>query len=125
QADATPERVAAEAAAYLDDPARSAGTRACLARGLEDLGPPGAPGRTADALVAALAAVLAMLGVALFTGLVTYLFGPLFDQVLTPVARTAVMAHAGAAPGLGSVVGEKSVVRRTAVAKALDGGLAS
>src|ERR1019366_8855707 len=74
---------------------------------------------------AALAAVLAMLGVALFTGLVTYLFGPLFDQVLTPEARTAVMAHAGAAPGLGSVVGEKSVVRRTAVAKALDGGLAS
>ena len=74
---------------------------------------------------AALTAVLAMLGVALFTGLVTYLFGPLFYQVLTPEARTAVMAHAGAAPGLGSVVGEKSVVRRTAVAKALDGGLAS
>ena len=74
---------------------------------------------------AALAAVLAMLGVAVFTGLVTYLFGPLFDQVLTPEARTAVMAHSGAAPGLGSVVGEKSVVRRTAVAKALDAGLAS
>ena len=74
---------------------------------------------------AALAAVLAMLGVAVFTGLVTYLFGPLFDQVLTPEARTAVMANAGAAPGLGSVVGEKSAVRRTAVAKALDGGLAS
>ena len=74
---------------------------------------------------AALAAVLAMLGVAVFTGLVTYLFGPLFDQVLTPEARSAVMAHSGAAPGLGSVVGEKSVVRRTAVAKALDSGLAS
>ncbi len=74
---------------------------------------------------AALAAILAMLGVAVFTGLVTYLFGPLFDQVLTPEARTAVMSHAGAAPGLGSVVGEKSVVRRTAVAKALDAGLAS
>src|ERR1019366_39999 len=56
QADATPERVAAEAAAYLDDPARSAGTRARLARGLEDLGPPGAPRRTADALVAGPAA---------------------------------------------------------------------
>ena len=56
QGDATPERVAAEAAAYLDDPARSAATRARLARGLEELGPPGAPGRTADALVAALAA---------------------------------------------------------------------
>jgi subfamily B ATP-binding cassette protein MsbA len=66
-----------------------------------------------------------MLGVAVFTGVVTYLFGPLFDQVLTPETRTAVMAHSGAAPGLGSVVGEKSVVRRTAVAKALDGGLAS
>ena len=74
---------------------------------------------------AALAAVLAMLGVAVFTGLVTYLFGPLFDQVLTPEARTAVMTHSGAAPGLGSVVGEKSVVRRTAVAKTLDRGLAS
>jgi len=56
QGDATPERVAAEAGAYLDDPARSAATRARLARGLEELGPPGAPGRTADALVAALAA---------------------------------------------------------------------
>jgi len=55
QGDATPERVAAEAAAYLDDPARSAATRARLARGLEELGPPGAPGRTADALIAALA----------------------------------------------------------------------
>ena len=74
---------------------------------------------------AALAAVLAMLGVAVFTGLLTYLFGPLFDQVLTPEARSAVMAHAGGAPGLGSVVGEKSVVRRTPVAKALDAGLAS
>src|ERR1019366_3804828 len=74
---------------------------------------------------AALAAVLAMLGVAVFTGLLTYLFGPLFDQVLAPEARSAVMAHAGGAPGLGSVVGEKSVVRRTPVAKALDAGLAS
>jgi len=55
QGDATPERVAAEAAAYLDDPVRSAFTRARLARGLEELGPPGAPGRTADALLAALA----------------------------------------------------------------------
>jgi len=56
QGDATPERVAAEAAAYLEDPARSAATRAHLARGLEELGPPGASGRTADALIAALAA---------------------------------------------------------------------
>ena len=74
---------------------------------------------------AAVAAILAMIGVALFTGVVAYLFGPLFDQVLTPEARTAVMAHAGEAPGLGSVVGEKSLVRRTAIAKAFDAGLAS
>ena len=54
QGRATPERIAAEAAAYLDDPARAALTRARLARGLEELGPPGAPGRTADAVLAAL-----------------------------------------------------------------------
>ena len=74
---------------------------------------------------AAVAAILAMIGVAVFTGVVTYLFGPLFDQVLTPEARSAVMAHAGEAPGLGSVVGEKSVIRRTAIARAFDSGLAS
>ncbi len=74
---------------------------------------------------AAVAAVVAMFGVAVFTGLLTYLFGPLFDQVLTPEARSAVMAQAGSAPALGSVVGEKSIVRRTAVAKALDTGLAT
>ncbi len=56
QGDATPERVADEATAYLDDPSRAAATRARLARGLEELGPPGAPGRTADALVAVLVA---------------------------------------------------------------------
>jgi lipid-A-disaccharide synthase len=54
QGDATPERIAAEAAAYLDDAARAARTRARLARGLEELGPPGAPGRTAEAVLAAL-----------------------------------------------------------------------
>ena len=54
QGDATPERIAAEAAAYLDDPARAARTRARLARGLEELGPPGAPGRAAEAVLAAL-----------------------------------------------------------------------
>jgi lipid-A-disaccharide synthase len=54
QGDATPERIAAEAAAYLDDAARAARTRASLARGLEELGPPGAPGRTAEAVLAAL-----------------------------------------------------------------------
>jgi ATP-binding cassette, subfamily B, bacterial MsbA len=74
---------------------------------------------------AAFAAMLAMIGVAVFTGLVTYLFGPLFDQVLTPETRTAVMAQAGAAPGLGAVVSEKSLVRRTPIARAFDAGLSS
>ena len=37
----------------------------------------------------ALLAAVAMLGVALCTALVAYLFGPLFDQVLTPEARVA------------------------------------
>ncbi len=54
QGDATPERIAFEAARFLDDPGLSARTRARLARGLEELGPPGAPGRTADAVLAAL-----------------------------------------------------------------------
>ena len=59
QGDATPENVAREAARFLQDPALAAATRAKLARGAADLGPPGAPGRTADALVAALAAAAA------------------------------------------------------------------
>jgi lipid-A-disaccharide synthase len=54
QGDATPERIAAEAVAVLDDPARAARVRLRLARGLEELGPPGAPGRAADAILAAL-----------------------------------------------------------------------
>jgi lipid-A-disaccharide synthase len=56
QGQATPKRIAAEAAAYLDDPTRAARTRARLARGLEELGPPGASGRTAEAVLAALSA---------------------------------------------------------------------
>jgi lipid-A-disaccharide synthase len=56
QGDATPERIAAEALAVLDDPARAARVRARLARGLGELGPPGASGRTADAVLAALSA---------------------------------------------------------------------
>jgi lipid-A-disaccharide synthase len=56
QGDATPERIAAEAVAVLDDPARAAHVRLRLARGLEELGPPGAPGRAADAILAALSA---------------------------------------------------------------------
>jgi ATP-binding cassette, subfamily B, bacterial MsbA len=65
-----------------------------------------------------------MLGVAFFTAVVAYLFGPLFDQVLTPEARTAVMAQAGST-GVGTLVGEKAAVRRTPVARLLDRGLAS
>ena len=55
QGDATPERIAAEAAAFLEDPGLAARTRARLARGLEELGSPGAPGRTAEAVLAAFA----------------------------------------------------------------------
>ena len=49
---ATPERIAAEVVRFLSDPARTAETRRRLALGREDLGPPGAPGRTADAVLA-------------------------------------------------------------------------
>ncbi|HYN43529.1 MAG TPA: lipid-A-disaccharide synthase [Thermoanaerobaculia bacterium] len=49
---ATPERIAAEVVRFLSDPARAAETRRRLSLGREDLGPPGAPGRTADAVLA-------------------------------------------------------------------------
>jgi lipid-A-disaccharide synthase len=52
QRDATPERIAAEVVRFLSDPARTAEARRRLALGREDLGPPGAPGRTADAVLA-------------------------------------------------------------------------
>jgi lipid-A-disaccharide synthase len=54
QGDATASRIASEAAAILDDPARAAEARRRLARGREALGPPGAAGRAADALLSAL-----------------------------------------------------------------------
>ena len=54
QHDATPERIAAEAAAFLDDPALRARCRERLARGAAELGEPGAGRRAADALLAAL-----------------------------------------------------------------------
>jgi subfamily B ATP-binding cassette protein MsbA len=73
---------------------------------------------------AAAAAVLAMAGVAFFTMCVAYLFGPLFDQVLTAEARSAVIAQAGGT-GVASLVGEKAAVRRTAVARTMDRGLAA
>lgn len=49
---ATPERIASEVERFLSDPARAAEARRRLALGREDLGPPGAPGRTADAVLA-------------------------------------------------------------------------
>ena len=54
QRDATPERVAAEVERFLSDPARAAETRRRLALGREELGEPGAPARTAEALLALL-----------------------------------------------------------------------
>jgi len=54
QGDATASRIASEAAAILDDPARASEVVRRLARGREALGPPGAAGRAADALRSAL-----------------------------------------------------------------------
>ncbi|MBK8598665.1 MAG: lipid-A-disaccharide synthase [Holophagales bacterium] len=48
---ATPERIAAEVIRFLAEPARAAEARRRLALGREDLGPPGAPGRTAEAIL--------------------------------------------------------------------------
>ena len=76
---------------------------------------------------AALVAVLAMIGVALFTTLVAYLFGPLFDQVLTPGQTNAVKQQLAADPAartLGKALGAGEAVRKTAVIRWLDGGLA-
>ena len=53
QEDATAENVAAEAERFLADAALSAATRARLAKGAADLGPPGAAVRTAEALLSA------------------------------------------------------------------------
>jgi lipid-A-disaccharide synthase len=54
QGDATAPRIASEAAAILDDPARASEVIRRLARGRDALGPPGAAGRAADALLSAL-----------------------------------------------------------------------
>ncbi|HKC24835.1 MAG TPA: lipid-A-disaccharide synthase [Thermoanaerobaculia bacterium] len=53
QKEATPERIAAELAAFLDDPALAARTRERLAKGAADLGPPGAAARAAEAVLEA------------------------------------------------------------------------
>ena len=71
---------------------------------------------------AAVVAICAMLGVSLFTSSVAYLIGPLFDEVLSAEAKSAVVSQAGAS-GVGSLVGEKAALRRTAVARTLDRGL--
>ncbi len=73
----------------------------------------------------AMVAAAAMLGVAFFTGVVAYLIGPLFDDVLTPEARLAVQSETKGMPGVGSLVGEKAAPKRTAIAGALDRGLAA
>ena len=54
QGAATPDRVAAEVERLLDDPERAAEARRRLAAGREELGDPGAPGRTAEAVLALL-----------------------------------------------------------------------
>lgn len=54
QGAATPVRVAAEVERFLSEPARAAEARRRLALGREELGPPGAPARTAEALLALL-----------------------------------------------------------------------
>lgn len=77
---------------------------------------------------AALVAVAAMLGVALFTTLVAYLFGPLFDQVLTPTDRGAVSAALSRDPSAGRLAGaleSAAGARRTPVIRFLDEGLES
>ncbi|KAA0254269.1 MAG: ABC transporter ATP-binding protein [Acidobacteria bacterium] len=76
---------------------------------------------------AALAALLAMLGVAVFTTLVAYLFGPLFDQVLAPSERTAVAEEVAKDPTAGAVKGllGSGARERTPLIRALDGALAA
>ena len=73
---------------------------------------------------AAAVAVCAMLGVSITTSAVAYLIGPLFDEVLSAEARSAVMEQAGKT-GAGALVGDKAALRRTPVARALDRGLQS
>jgi lipid-A-disaccharide synthase len=51
QGAATPERIACEVELFLGDPARAAEARRRLAAGREELGPPGAPERTARAVL--------------------------------------------------------------------------
>lgn len=71
---------------------------------------------------AALFAILAMFGVAFFTSIVAYLFGPLFDQVLTPTVQQGIQQELGngsESKGLGVLV-SPSGVRKTPVIGMLD-----
>jgi len=52
QGAATPGRIALEVERFLSEPARAAEARRRLALGREELGPPGAPARTAEAILA-------------------------------------------------------------------------
>ena len=75
---------------------------------------------------AAFAAVVAMIGVAFFTTVVAYLFGPLFDQVLTPRQTEVVQRELAADPaarGLGRALGASEEARKTPVIRSMDRGL--
>ena len=75
---------------------------------------------------AAVFAVLAMLGVAFFTSIVAYLFGPLFDQVLTPTVKQGIHQELGSSPtasrSLEALIGQDGV-RQTPVIRTLDSAL--
>jgi len=72
-------------------------------------------------------ALLAMLGVALFTAFVAYLFQPLFDEVLSPEARIAITKQAeggiGAAAPLKSLTGSRDLRAKMPLIRWLDGRL--
>ena len=76
---------------------------------------------------AAAAAIAAMLGVSLFTAVVAYLIGPLFDQVVSPANKGAVAAALEKDPSAGKlagVLGGTQEARRTPVIRFLDAGFA-
>ncbi len=76
---------------------------------------------------AALGAIGAMVGVAFFTAVVAYLFGPLFDQVLTPENKTVVQAELAKDPTAQKVaqIFGTPAEGKTPVIKFLDDSLAS
>jgi len=73
-------------------------------------------------------AVLAMLGVAVFTAFVAYLFQPLFDEVLSPEARIAITKQGetglGAATPLKTLAGSGDLRAKMPLIRWLDGRLA-